>query len=75
MIKIEKMHFLVFFYFFEIYSKQRSKLGFDNTDRGIRVDFYHGMVKNNKKGRLCINDDIFIFANNANKCTIHTLFH
>ena len=35
---------------------------YDTTDRGIRVDPYHGLVKNNSKARLHNINDVFLFA-------------
>jgi hypothetical protein len=38
------------------------------------VDSHHGLVKLNKRGRLGNINDVFVFANNINKCITHTLF-
>ena len=38
------------------------------------VDSHHGLVKLNKRGRLGNINDVFVFANNVNKCITHTLF-
>jgi len=35
---------------------------YDTTDRGIRVDLHHGLVKINSKARLRNNNDVFVFV-------------
>jgi len=35
---------------------------YDTTDRGIRVDLHHGLVKINSKARLRNVNDVFVFA-------------
>jgi hypothetical protein len=35
---------------------------YDTTDRGIRVDPYHGLVKINSKAKLCNVNNVFVFA-------------
>ena len=47
---------------------------YDTTDRGIRVDSHHGLVKINSKARLHNINNVFIFASNANKFITHTPF-
>ena len=37
---------------------------YDITDRGMKVDIHHGLIKINTKARLHNVDDVFVFSNN-----------